>query len=73
MGVEEKNLSERERQYVDGEFLGLADWDPLTRVLTDASGVGVVLPDDISLSEGAMALVGAHAALWPEEMMEDPH
>lgn len=59
-------MSERERSLVDGEMLEWADWDPCRRTLTTEDGVGVVVPESVTITQASLALLNCQIAMWPE-------
>lgn len=66
VGVCEAELSERESRLVDGEMLEWAEWDPYRRTLCAGDGVGVVVPEHVTLQQASMALLNCQVAMWPE-------
>lgn len=66
VGVSEADMSARETALVDGEILEWAEWDPMRRTLTTGDGVGVVVPDHVTVAQAAMGLVACQMAMWPE-------
>lgn len=66
VGVDETSLSVREASLVDGEMLEWAEWDPMRRTLTTGDGVGVVVPDHVTIAQAAMGLLSCQMAMWPE-------
>lgn len=66
VGACEDHMSEREIALVDGELLEWAEWDPIRRTLTTGDGVGVVVPEHVTIAQAAMGLLNCQVAMWPD-------
>lgn len=72
VGACEDHMSDREKTLVDGEMLEWAEWDPYRRTLTTEDGVGVVVPQHVTIAQASLALLNCQIAMWPEVYLPQP-
>lgn len=71
VGADEKSLSPRELPLLDSGHFGLATWNGLMRTLVAPCGVGVVVPEDMTIVDAAFALTAVLRLRYPEQYIDD--